>query len=69
MRDAVARGQHHTRPMPGGKNPAARLTASQVRAIRRAYPNYTQAALAEKHGVTRSTIGYIVRGKTWRHIQ
>jgi hypothetical protein len=48
----------------GEKNPAAKLTNTQVAAIRNAYEkgDYTQAELSAMHGVTFQCISKIVRG-------
>ncbi len=51
----------------GSDNPAARLTAEQVAAIRETYQarGVTQQALAIRYGVSRPQISHIVRGKRW----
>ena len=55
-----ARGERHAN---------AKLTDAAVMSIlRRRTQGSTQAELAEEHGVSRATIGYIVTGKSWRHI-
>jgi hypothetical protein len=47
--------------------PKTILTASQIKQIRMSYlAGLTQLALSHQYGVDRSTIGYIVRHKTWR---
>lgn len=55
----------------GERDGNAKLTEDHVRAIRGAYATgrMTQRELAERYGVTRPLIGYIVRGKIWRHLQ
>jgi hypothetical protein len=52
-------------PMPGEKNPSARLTAEDVLAIRAAWPRTTQAVLAKQYGVAPTTISAVVRRETW----
>ncbi len=64
--------RHHSRRHPehvrrGERHHAARLTAAQVRDIRhRASLGESQRLLASDFGVSRSNIGLIVTGKTWR---
>ena len=55
----------------GERNGGARLTAKQVRAIRRRYARggVSQVALAETYGVTSVAVHFIVRRKTWTHLQ
>lgn len=56
----------------GEGNIKARLSATDVRAIREAYmanpERGTQAELARRYGVTKETIGQIVRRVTWRQL-
>ena len=49
---------------------SARLCAKQVRAIRAEYARggVSQQKLAAQHCVSQTTVGKIVRRKTWRHI-
>lgn len=59
MRDA-ARGES-----AGG----AKLTADEVREIRERFGEETnKTALGRKYGVTRQTIGKIIRRETWTHV-
>lgn len=53
----------------GETNGAARLTEESVRSIRARYAagGKTQKAIAAEHGVDRSLVGLIVRGKLWKH--
>jgi hypothetical protein len=53
-----------------GCRPTVKLTWDFVRAIRADYAtgNFTQKALAEKHGVHRASISFLVRRKTWKHL-
>jgi DNA invertase Pin-like site-specific DNA recombinase len=53
-------------PMPGEKNHQAKLTASDVRAIRAA--SGTRAVLAARFGVSRSTIKRIRTWNGWLHL-
>lgn len=54
----------------GESNPRAKLTAEQVREIRRkaVETGMTQDTLGRIYGVTRSMINYIVNRKSWKHI-
>lgn len=55
----------------GEDNPQSKLTIEQVQAIREAYAagDVTQKALAIRLGVSRSTIGRVVSGDSWRSLQ
>lgn len=44
------------------------LTEAEVREIRSLAPFHTQVTLAERFGVSKSTIGLIVHGRTWQHV-
>lgn len=65
------RGDAHwarrARPWRGGLNCKAKLTAEQVREIRRAFDPATMeyADLAAKYQVSSSTVGNIIRRETW----
>ncbi len=61
---------HPDRRAKGERQHSAKLTADQVREIRRAYGNQemSQRVLARAYGVTKSSIQAIVRGEHWRHI-
>lgn len=54
----------------GERSGPAILTEKEVVEIRGLYSkgNVTYAQLSDRYGVSWSTIGYIVRGKTWRHL-
>lgn len=54
----------------GEKHGKSKLTARQVREIKRRYIPYAvgMKALAKEYGVAASTIRDIVYGTTWRHI-
>lgn len=80
-RDMMAKGRasngreryasiHPDRVPRGWRHGQAKLTEAKVRDIRRRYAalNVTQAALAAEYGVSRRTIGGIVRGTEWRHV-
>ena len=48
-----------------------KLTEAQVLAIRKEYVigKTTHRKLGIKYGVTKTSIGYILRGKSWRHLE
>lgn len=47
-----------------------KLTAAQIPGIRAAYAaGEGTKSIAERHGVTPGCIGFIVAGKTWRHVR
>lgn len=56
----------------GEGNIKARLSATDVRAIREAYmanpERGTQAQLARRYGVTKENIGRIVRRQSWKQV-
>lgn len=61
------KGRHGDTSVHGERNGRARVTVRIVRAIRTARSRgVTLDMLALKHGLSRSTVGYIVRGETWR---
>ncbi|HEU0067825.1 MAG TPA: HNH endonuclease [Nitrospiraceae bacterium] len=51
---------------PGESNPNATLTEAQVRAIRAS--SATRAELALEHGVSKATIGSVLRGDRWKAV-
>jgi uncharacterized protein YjcR len=53
-----------------GKRFGARLTESDVLAIRRAYAegNTTQDLLANRYGVSQSTINAVLQRRTWKDV-
>lgn len=64
-------GATHPERVPrGDSHGMARLDADSVREIRRRYAETgtTMTLLASEFGVTKGTVGFIVRGETWRHV-
>lgn len=52
-----------------GERPGSKLTASDVREIRRfSFQGVRRFELADKYGVSSATISNIVLGKVWRHL-
>jgi DNA invertase Pin-like site-specific DNA recombinase len=72
MADMVAKGRNFTKgpQRPRGESVStAKLTANQVREIRRRFAGGTaQSRLAKEYGIPKANIHRIVRRKTWRHI-
>jgi hypothetical protein len=60
----------HGRALWGEAAPTAKLTAVQVKRMRRAYAagGVTQRALADEYGVSRPAVELIVQRKRWKHI-
>jgi hypothetical protein len=57
----------HPELVRGERNPAAKLTTTQVTEAINAYANgETQTSIARRMGVTQSTISLAVLGKTWK---
>lgn len=68
--DMLRKGRHKYNPNVGklsrAAHPRARFTEEQVVYVREQYANgATQAALAHQFSVAKSTIWWIVAGKTW----
>ena len=57
----------------GERNHRHKLTADQVKEIRRVYKKgdleYGQSALGKKYGIAHGSIAAIVQGKSWKHIK
>jgi hypothetical protein len=64
MDDKMRKGRH--RVCRGEELPTTKLTAEDVRAI--LVDNRSQRALARLYGVSQSSISFIKRRATWRHI-
>jgi hypothetical protein len=75
VRDCIEKGRRfvgdrNSEKIKGEDNGRVILTETQVREIRTKYANgiITQLQLALEYGVERTTIGSIIRRKTWSHI-
>lgn len=76
MQDKIRKGRANREHLVGEGCSWTKLTRQQVEEIRMAYepPNYpgqkgnrvTMKILAERFGVSRAQIGYIIRGESWR---
>jgi len=65
--DAVERGRYPG--TPGERHNSAKLTEKDIKEIRRRSElGETNVKLGKDYGVTDTTISYIVRRKTWRHV-
>lgn len=65
--DMIEKGRD--RKVCGEKSPKAKLTVGQVRELRRLYLEGVKIyQLAPIFGINRSSIGAIVRRKTWKHV-
>lgn len=66
--DCISRGRRIQRgsSRPGEKNPAALLTADQVRIIRSRSESYSK--MATRFGVHKSTIAAIIARRLWSHL-
>lgn len=62
-RDAVERGRHGGRPMPGTENPRAKITADMALAIYSSADSLS--VLAERYGISRTQAGHIKNKKSW----
>ncbi len=60
----------HGRLPCGAKHRQSKLTSDDVRKIRSLYAsgNVTYQELADRFGITPSTIGSVIEGKTWNHV-
>ncbi len=59
----------HGTDMRGEKSPNAKVTADQVREIRRLNGSLPQYEIAARFGVSQAAINSIVLRKSWRHIE
>ena len=64
--DMMQKDRHRYIAHSGAENGRAKLSDNQVRGIRILARQFSQTHVAKMFGVDRSTVGYIVRGKTWR---
>lgn len=65
-RDCLAKGRWPSNPPRGEQHPSAKLTAQNVRAIRRLHAKgATCASLANRYGVSGTHIAYIVGRRSW----
>lgn len=65
--DMVAKGRHANGHLSGERSPTAKLTDAQAREIRVIYETgLTQREIADKFGVSRSTISNVVLWKNWK---
>jgi predicted transcriptional regulator len=60
----ISKGRHRTTPLPGERNPSAKLNARQVDEIRSS-GGVPLTKLAAFYGVSRTAIWNIMSGKSW----
>lgn len=65
--DMAAKGRARGKVMLGCTNPKAKLTEAAVKEIRASESPLVE--LARKYGVSATTIGYVRRGRIWKHVQ
>lgn len=69
MRDRDQKGRGKVPDQKGEANSGAKLTAEDVREIRRRIGNgEKQQALADEFDVVQPSISHIIHGRTWRHV-
>ena len=66
LRDMARKGRRVYPRYTGERNPAAKITADTVAAIRADYPELSYRLLVKKYGVSKSQISRIVTGKSWQ---
>ena len=56
---------------PGAKHHNAKMTPAKVRAARKAYAtgDWSISALARKYGLSHQSMGSLLKGETWRHVE
>jgi hypothetical protein len=59
----------HGNALCGDKNPSAKLTIEQVREIRSLAGAESHRAISERFGVSKTTIGHIIRGHIWGSVR
>lgn len=69
-RDACSKGRARGGSMKGETHPFAKLNDDDVISIRRNHAEGVASyeALAAEHGVSKGAIAFIVRRRTWRHV-
>ena len=61
--------QHPDRVRRGEANNKAKLTATEVKAIRKAYQDgCSQTELAHRYGIKQSSVWKVLAGHTWKHV-
>ena len=62
--DKIAKGRQKSRPLPGERNPAAKLSAKDVAAIRTA--GGLQREIGARFGISQAQVSAIRLGRSWR---
>lgn len=72
MRDMISKGRERHVNLRGSEHGMSKLNEEKVRHIRSVYRRYSREygapALAAQFGVTKATIKYVVKRKTWTHV-
>lgn len=69
VEDMDIRGRRVTAPMPGSKNPQAKLTDTQVIALRRDYiSGVPRDVLSTRYGVSVESLSDYTSGRSWKHL-
>ena len=68
MRDALKKGRFVFNRPKGAAHHATKLTAALVRSIRKRARHETYKSIAEDLGISASTVGNVVAGRTWGHV-
>lgn len=68
MRDMNSKGRGRIPNVRGERQGSAKLTAENVREIRRLAQTMTQDCVARLFLIDRSNVGLIVRRKAWKHV-
>jgi hypothetical protein len=70
QRENMADRVRHGTDGRGEKNGSAKLTAGLILAIRFAAKHgWSQQKIGERLGVSQTNVGFILRGKTWKHVR
>jgi len=71
IQDSVKKGRFHLIGRKGSQNVSSKLNEKQVKEIKKHFINKkeTYRKIAKRYGVEQTTIGLIIRGKTWVHVQ
>lgn len=68
-RDMMSKGRGNQRGLPGEGNGRAKLSADDVREMRRRHAaGESQRSLAAAYGITNQNVNWIVTNRTWRNV-
>lgn len=70
VNDMIMKGRDAQNPVFGERHGKSKLTAPKVSEIRSLYASgVSQQEIADRFGITRGNVGFIVSHKTWRHVK